>query len=278
MNQLLIFLDGKIIKANRSLIENLSPGVVTGQGVFETMRSYRGQVFALDRHLIRLYRGLKVCEIKISYSKKELSKFIDQVLASNRLKEARVRLSVWHDQDKQHVAIVCQNLSLQKRNIYRQGFLVKTYSKKINPEKLINIKSIRYDPFLKAGLEAKQKGCDESVLIDSKGRVIEGARTNIFFVKDNVLYTPALSVKCLNGITRRLVIECAKKLMIPIKEVGVQLADLYSADEVFLTNSILEIMPASVLEGHRINQGIVGPLTKRLQKTYQQLVKKSLSK
>jgi len=104
----MIFLDGKMIEANDALIESLAPGVILGQGVFETMRYEHGGVCFLDLHLARLFNGLMVLDVRLPYSKKRLKQILFQVIEANVFNKARVRLAVWREGHSVKIGIVCQ--------------------------------------------------------------------------------------------------------------------------------------------------------------------------
>ena len=252
MKSIRIFLDGNIVKATPRLLKSLSPGIVKGKGVFETMRSYQGKIFALDDHLRRLNKGLKILRIQCSYSSSKLQSYLQDVLKVNHLKNARLRLSVWQEGQKVHTAIVCEKFPILSKK--KKGFKAVISKYKLKSEKFPTIKSIQYSPFRKAFLEAKAKGYDEAILLNQNNEIVEGSRTNIFFIKDNQLFTPALTTGCLEGITRRYVMQCAKKLRFSCREVHATLGELLEADEVFLTNSIIEIVPLGFINGQKIGK------------------------
>ena len=113
-------------------------------------------------------------------------------------------------------------------------------------DRLANVKSLDYELFAKAYAQARAQGFDEVLLLNRRGYIFEASRANIFWIKDNVLYTPPLSSGCLNGITRQQVIKQAKILRISIKEKNLTPKILKEADAAFLTNSLIGIKPIEV--------------------------------
>ena len=278
MKKLALFLDGQFNKADLSLIESLAPGVVKGKGVFETMRAYQGQIFALEKHLARIRRGLKCLGIKSSYSQKSIKEYLARLLQVNDLKDGRVRLSVWQEKRIVRIAIVCVAAPSLSAKIYRRGF--KTMMAKVRRPKTIfsQIKSLDYACFRQAFIEARQHNCDEAILLNHRNEIVEGSRSNLFFVKDHVIYTPALCSGCLKGITRQWIIQRAKSMSILCRQVKVKLDQLFSADEAFLTNSLMGVVPLTEVNGKMIGQGKMGRVTLKLSQAYRRLVKDGLRK
>jgi branched-chain amino acid aminotransferase len=120
--------------------------------------------------------------------------------------------------------------------------------------------------------DAKDSGADESFFLNQKGYLTEAAGSNVFIVKEGVLKTPPYESGILPGVTRVVVFELAAQLGIKIKEVNCRLSDLLQADEVFLTNSVIEIMPVTVFDGKPVGNGKPGAVTHSLLKAYGELV------
>ena len=150
-----IFLDGQIVKARSEMIDSLMPGVVQGEGVFETMRVYNGRIFAIDRHFQRLTRGLRLFNIRSPYSEDQWMNNLYQTIRANSLREARIRLAIWKDQKKRHIAIVCQAISSDWVMKNKQGLTAMISTVKRNKTKHSNIKSLDYLCFRKAFKEAE---------------------------------------------------------------------------------------------------------------------------
>jgi len=121
--------------------------------------------------------------------------------------------------------------------------------------------------------QAQDKGFDEALILNSRGFIAEAARSNIFLVKGDALFTPTLSCGCLAGITRKVVFDLAKRNNIKIYEGRFILKDLYEADEAFLTNSLMGVMPLVAVEKHLIKKGLRGKITGYFIKKYNSLLK-----
>lgn len=273
----LLFLDGKVIATNKQFLENFSPGKLRGKGVFETMRSYKGKVFLIEEHLKRLCYGLRKMNIKLPYSRKKLQEYLKLSLSSNALKDARLRLIVWRGRRNARVSIVSWPYRPAAFSSYRKGFkatvskIKQDYSHR-NPL----IKSIDYLPFLLAYQKAKAEGYDEALLLNRQGFLAEGSRSNLFLVKDGVILTPALRCGCLKGITRQEVYQLSKTMHLKFKETFIRPEDLFNAQEAFLTNSLIEIMPLTRAEDRRIGSGKMGAMTAQLLSGYRQRVQDTL--
>lgn len=269
-----IFLDGQIIPTKEPLVASLSPWVLSGRGVFETMRSYHGKIFLVDEHLKRLFCGLEDLRIKVPYGGDEIKRYLSVVLESNKLKDARLRLTVWRGKTNVRISIIAWPYKAQEKEKYQKGFTaIISHIRQDTITKRPNIKSIDYLFFLKAYRLAKVKGKDEAVLVNSQGFLVEGSRSNIFLVKDQGLYTPSLASGCLNGITRKTVLHIARGLKIKCREILVSPKDLFEAQEAFFTNSLIELMPLTAVNNKKIGRGTMGPITGRLLKAYRREVK-----
>ena len=267
-----IFLDRRFVKANHRFIESLSPGLVLGQGVFETMRVYQGKLFAFEHHYDRLLRGLNILNLKMPISKRKVNSYIDRLLKLNTLKNARVRLAVWKNDNRLRISIVCQTWKSIAENKYKHGVRAIVSSRIRKRTRWSHIKSLDYKLFREAFLEAKNQGCQEAILLNPRNELVEGSNTNIFFVKNRTLYTPAVKCGCLNGITRQIVLEFARKMTIPCHIGALTLKQILFSDEAFLTNSLIEVMPLTRLNGFLIGKGKIGPITSEIRKCYQELV------
>lgn len=248
MKKNLIFLDGKFIKADKALLDSLMPGIIQGKGVFETMRVFGGNILALELHLERFTKGLNFYKLNLPYSKKKICILLHETLRINKFKDARIRLAVWKENSRNRISIIAQKLSNKKPEAYK--IIISSFQ---HPgRKRSYLKSLDYFIFREAYQEALEKGADEAILLNKNGEVVEGSRSNIFFIKDNILYTPTLVSGCLNGIMRGLVLKKAKELRVSTKETNISLQQLMNCDEAFLTNSVIGFV--SIVELKKCNR------------------------
>jgi len=272
-----IFLDGHLLRAQEPLIDSLTPGRILGKGVFETMRVYERKIFAFKDHFVRLKRGLAVYNIKLIFSQNQMKNAISKILKCNRIRNGRLRLCVWEEAQEQHICLVAQNIKPPLMKIYNKGFKAKLASEKRLKTKFSGIKSLDYSLFQRAYEEAQGQGYDEALLRNKRGFLVEGTRSNIFLIREGQLFTPSISDGCLDGITRKYVFQLAERFGLKVKSHHITPVDLIEADEAFVTNSLLEIMPLTRLGTQKINRAHVGLFTKGISKAYHCLVRESLN-
>lgn len=270
-----LFLDGKFVPAEKSLLTSLTPGIIKGAGVFETVRAQDGQLLLFDRHLRRLRSGLKKINLRLPGDfAAALSPGrgpLQEALAVAGWKSARVRLMVWQQGRRTRTAFLALPYQPPSGAVYRNGFRAVVSNLRCDGQSpLANVKAIRYQPFFAVFQQARAKGMDEAIVLNRKGEMTEGSRSNIFLVKDGTLLTPPLSCGCLPGITRRAVIDLARASGLRVRETSLRPADLAGVQESFLTNSLWDIMPLTAVNGQRVGRGRPGRLTRELMKKYKQ--------
>ncbi len=259
----ILFIDGKLTDSTSSLEKQLTPGRLAARGVFESMYAPGDRISALPAHLRRLFKGLRRLKIKPGYSAKEIERQLKYSLQLARLNTARVRLMVWSKYSKVHTSIQIFPYNVMSAKKYREGFRACVSPLRLNSNTLLfGLKSLKYQTFLKAYESAQRKGFDEAILLNTKGEIVEGSRTNVFIVKNGRLFTPWLASGCLPGITRQTVMSLAKRRGVSIKACSLHLNDLWKADEAFLTNSLIGVMPLTSINGQEIGKGAIGPCTK----------------
>ena len=269
----LLFVDGTLRVSSKNEIDRLSPGVLKARGLFETMRACGGSIFALDDHMRRLALGLKKTGIALPYSTEQLRKYLYLSLHSNRLSQARIRLTIWKTNAGARIVIAVLPFLPLTVNRYRKGFHATVLFKRCpRGFQMGRVKSLHYAFFKEALASARKKGYDEAILINERGFLMEGSRTNIFMVRDKKLYTPSLACGCLKGITCQKVLKIVKDVGLSSSARKISPEELFRADEVFVTNSLLGIMPVTRVDGQKIGSGRAGKITMSLLKQYQQLL------
>jgi len=263
MHKPIIWLDGKWVAAKPSLLESLTPGVFKAKGVFETMRVRKGKIDLLEVHLQRMSRGLKVLNLTRPVSYPTIRANIRQLLWVNLSTDARVRVMLWQKAGRVHCAILCEPLQPPTARQYKEGFkaILANGHRRQTP---VPIKSLDYAIFRERLRQARAAGFDEALLVNRKNELVEGSRTNIFLVKDNCLFTPPVTSGCLPGVTRQMVLERARRLKLRCAAKTLSARDLFEADEAFLTNALIGIMPLTRLGSKPIGTGEPGPVTKQL--------------
>lgn len=264
-----VFLNGKFLPSKEAKLPVVSAGFLCGLGLFETMRSYNGNIVYFNEHLIRIKHSCKFVKIHFSYSLIALKKYIRATVEKNGLKDARLRLTLWKKGDKiTDILILARKYNPFPAEKYKSGFSCLLSEVKVNENNLFTrLKSTNYLLNQLVYRQAKRKGLDEAVMLNTQGDLVEGSRSNIFFVRDSRIFTPALECGCLDGITRKAVFDLAGRNGIKVLEGRFSLSGLLSAEEAFLTNSVIGIMPLTRIGKTDIGKGAF-KLTNFLMKHY----------
>ena len=296
-----VYINGRIVPSKLACVSVFDRGLNYADGVFETMKAKEGRVFLLKEHLKRLKRGAEILNIP-SPPFGEMEKAIKKLLKINNLsgKEANIKIIITRGEDmgghlpqkkpKPTVIITARRLDTENiRRLQEKGVRAILLKGRFNSPSIFNppsvppllkggkggfhegwlmgrIKSLNYLPNVLGKMEASKKGAYEGIFVQD-GKLLEGTSTNIFIVEKGVLKTPPVSSGILPGITRKTVIELAKKGNIPVKEAPVGAGELKKADEAFITNSIIEIVPLIRVDSFRIGSGKRGKITKLLQES-----------
>lgn len=239
-------IDGEIKK--RALVE-ATDDIIFGIGFFETLRVYNFVPFLLNEHLARLANSAKILKLQVDV--KKLSQAVEDVIVANQLQSGIIRIVV----SRKHQMI----FALELYDIPTRAKLIKAPWRRTTGG-LAGAKTLNYFELVLAREFAKKKGAFEAVFADDNGWVTEGTASNIFLVKKGKIYTPPLSLGILNGITRQLVIKLAEKQGLNVKEKLFTLQDCLKADEVFITNSLVEVLQIEKIEGRSIRLGQVSLL------------------
>jgi len=271
------FLNGAFLDSKKAQLSALTPGVLSGLGLFESMRSYNGKIVYLDEHLKRIKSSSKLIAIRLPFSFTKLKEIIKETVEKNGFKDAYVRLTLWKPERGTDILVTVKRYHAFTCQKYRNGFRAVISSLRQNEDSpLTRIKSTNRLFYQLSLQEAKDKGFDEAIILNNRGYIAETTRSNLFLAKDNELFTPTLSCGCLAGITRRVIFDLAKKYNIKIYEGKFTLKDLYEADEAFLTNSLMGVMPLVSVEKHLIRKGLSGKLTLYFIKKYNSLLKNGI--
>ena len=281
----LIYLDGKFVKANETTTDLYSQTLHYGYGVFEGIRAYETEngtsIFKAQEHYDRLKKSAELVNIPFNYDVEELVKASYELLEKNNLSDAYVRPLVFCD----------PNMALARPNnvsimicAWEWGAylgdkqLRLTVSSYCRPHpRSIKIEAKvcgHYVNSILATNEAKDKGFDEALLLDSDGFLAEGPGANLFYEKEGVLYTPQLG-NILPGITRATVLELAKELGIEVRQGLFSKDDLAVADSAFYCGTAAEIIGIESVDDSKFPKEWNNTLGKKLQEEYSKLVRKS---
>lgn len=281
-----VYLNGALVLRSEARVSPLDRGFLYGYGLFETMRSYGGRVFRLDRHLARLMHSADELGLASQLDPVELEQAVYRTLEANRLLDARIRLTVAAGEGERELApptsgaltilVVAEKLILTSQ-IYHQGIRAAIVSPRRNSQSpLPRIKSLNYLEGFVAHSEALALGADEAIMLNDRGYISECSTSNIFLVAAGRLLTPSLESGILPGITREAVLELAHDLGIEAVEGEIPPSDLLRADEVFITTSVREVVPVVTVDGRSVGSGKPGEVTGRLMASYKELVRREL--
>ena len=271
-----VFLNDGIVDSDQACISTADGGLLYGAGLFETMRSRNGVVFRIDDHLDRLQASAVALSIEHSYDKNRLADAVYEVLRANELTDARIRLTVTsgpmtqaEEQRRSTLLITAVGFQPYPPQYYKTGVLAMLCPYRQNPsDPTCGHKTTCYHPRLLALRHAHQNGAAEALWFTTDNCLAEGCVSNVFLVKNSTLFTPPLSTPVLAGIARKTVLEIAGRESIQFVEKDLHIADVLEADEVFLTNVIMEIMPVISVEKHTVHDGKVGPIAAKLREGF----------
>ncbi len=271
-----IFLDGKFVDEADAKVSVFDHGLLYGDGVFEGIRLYGGNVFRLDEHLERLEYSAKAILLELPMTRAELAAATCETCLQNNLKDAYIRLVVtrgvgdlglapWNC-SKPTTFIIASKISLYPQEHYDNGLAIVTVpTRRISPAALPpTIKSLNYLNNILGKIEARQFGALEAIMLNDQGFIAECTADNIFTVHKGALYTPSASQGALKGVTRGTIVDIARNLDIPLHETPMTRYDVWCADECFLTGTGAEVIPVSKLDGRVIGTGKPGPITQRV--------------
>ncbi|MGE0912310.1 aminodeoxychorismate lyase [Bacillus atrophaeus] len=273
----MIYLNGQFIEEKEASLSPFDHGFLYGIGVFETFRLYEGRPFLIEWHLERLERAAKDLQIKHRITKEELTDMVDNLLRLNHIEDgnARVRLNIsagvstkgFTAQTYENPTVLCFVNPLNPENlpVQKEGKVLTI--RRNTPEGQYRLKSHHYLNNMYAKQELGNDPRYEGIFLTEDCAVAEGIISNIFWSKGKCIYTPSLDTGILDGVTRRFVIEKMEKLGAEVKTGHFRLESLLTADEAWMTNSVLEIVPFSKIEEAAF-PGVSGEMTGFLQELY----------
>jgi len=283
----IVYVNGEFIEADRAGVSVFDAGMLHGAGLFETMRAYGGVIFRLADHLARLQASAEALSMfrLDDEARQSIAEGLTGLLQRNELANARVRLTITpgdmrrltQDDERAEPTVFATAIAMAAYppELYEQGMTVlasKHKQSRLDPT--CGYKTLNFLPRLISLREAQTRGCGESLWFTHENLLAEGAISNVFLVADKVLKTPPVDTPVLPGVTRKAILALAASDEIPVQEVPLTINDLLDANEVFLTNSIMEVMPVCRVERRAIGDDKPGPVTRRLAELYRQAVAK----
>ena len=287
-----VWLDGQFLDEQSASVSIRDTGLLHAAGVFTTMRASNGRVFRLTHHLARLRSSCEALFIPLQYKDELLAEAVGGLLTQNNLSDARLRITVTRGSARQdplhglHLEPTCfitaTDLEPYPAEFYQRGLTVIVLDEqKLNPYDMqAGHKTLNYLSRLSALRAANQRGAGEALWFNVHNYLQSGSISNVFIVKAGALITPPTDEELrdsavqnataypksavLPGITRQAIIDLARAAQIPVRFGSININDLLEADEVFLTNSIMQLMPVCRIERRAVGAEKPGPITMQL--------------
>ena len=290
-----IWFDGDMVPWRDAKVHVLTHTLHYGLGVFEGVRAYETEeqgaaIFRLQEHTDRLYGSAKILNINIPYTKEQLNEAHKLVVRENGLHQAYLRPMVFLGSEgmglraeglKVHVIVAAWDWpSYMSPEALEQGIKVRTSSYTRHHPNIAMTKAKANGNYINSMLalrEALECGCEEALMLDVEGFIAEGSGENVFIVKNGIVYTPELS-SCLDGITRKTVMQLAEEAGYKVTEKRITRDEVYIADEAFFTGTAAEVLPIRELDGRILGAGHRGPVTTLMQSQYFDLVRGRIAK
>ncbi|EAQ66553.1 branched-chain amino acid aminotransferase [Marinomonas sp. MED121] len=284
-----IWLDGEMVDWRDAKIHVLTHTLHYGMGVFEGVRAYETPkgpaIFRLEEHTDRLFRSAHILNMPMPCTKEEVNQAHIKSIQENKLASAYIRPMCFYgsegmglraDNLQTHTMVAAWEWpSYMGEENLAKGIRIRTSSYTRHHVNITMCKAKANGNYMNSMLalqEALQSGCEEALLLDNEGYVAEGSGENIFVIRDGIIYTPELT-SCLDGITRRTIMQLAEELGYTVKEKRLTRDEVYVADEAFFTGTAAEVMPIRELDNRQIGSGARGPITEKLQSLYFDIVK-----
>lgn len=291
MNPKHTWMNGSVRPWAESVIHVGSDAVLRGASVFEGLRAYRSEdgqdllVFRLADHFERLYGGsMRVLRMRIAYTPEQLAEGVIELLRANEVRDdVHIRVVAYFDlldgpatgeEDPTGVYMLAFPKPPNQRLESGVRSTISAWRRPSDNSISPRVKaSANYINSRIALLDANLKGFDIPVLLNERGKVSEGPGQNIFLVRRGRLITPRITDAILEGITRETILGIGSDLGLPVEEREVDATELYVAEELFFAGTAMEVQPISEIDGYRVGDGRIGPLTGRIQRRYFELVR-----
>lgn len=285
MKEFIVFLNGSFLPASKANISVFDRGMLYGDGLFETMRAYRGKVFALEKHLERMACSAKILKIPFMNNANKWQQIINKLLKLNNLQnhDSYIRITLTRGIDfdgllpkgniKPTIIVFTKPITSNIKKMQQTGIKAITLNFSKAYSKMSSIKSLNFIDNVIGSVMARNSGADEAIFTSPSGEILEGTISNIFIVKNGIVKTPPLKSGILPGITRQFVIDMAKNMGLNIEEMPVKTLDLINSDEAFITNSIIEITHLVMIDGKAIKTGRKGEITCKIQRALKNLLR-----
>ncbi|MGD6816763.1 branched-chain-amino-acid transaminase [Metabacillus sp. 84] len=279
-----IFLNGEFVRKEDAKISVYDHGFLYGDGIFEGIRVYNGNIFRMKEHMDRLYESGKSILLNMPYSQEELTELVIKTVEKNGLRDAYIRLVVSRGAGdlgldpykcpNANVVIIVEPLAIFPKHLYETGIDIVTVPTRRNRPDVLSpkVKSLNYLNNVLVKIEAHLANVSEALMLNDQGYVAEGSADNVFIYKKGKLLTPPGYIGALEGITRNAIIDIANELGYTVSEEPFTRHDVYTADEVFLTGTAAEVIAVVKVDGRVIGDGKPGEHTNHLLEQFRKKV------
>jgi len=278
------YVNDRFVEAANAVVSVFDHGLLYGDGIYETIRSYGHKIFMRDQHLARLQRSADAIGLRIPVAEGDWPSLLNEAMqrndVGNERTDAYIRITISRGAGDigldpalcptPTVIVMVKPLSPPPPHQYQRGvdlIVAKTrrnYPGALDPQ----IKSTSFLNNILAKREAIAARAFDSLLLNWESHLAECTVSNLFFVASGRLRTPSLACGILDGITRRIILSLAQEEGIQVEEGAYTLDQLLQAEECFLTNTTMEVMPVTRVAGHQVGTGTPGPLTRRLHQLF----------
>ncbi len=282
-NTMFISLNGRIIPVTEGSISPGDRGFLYGDGIFETLRTYNGKPFKLTEHLERMHCSAEKLKISYEYTNTEISEGITKLLEKNSIQDAYIRITLsrgeggsalqMSDGLRPTILIQVKPFTPYEKELYEKGMsLGVSKYRRSTTSPICRHKTTNLLTSILLKEEARERSAHDSIVLNTDGHVAECVVSNIFMVADGSVITPSLDTNILPGITRSTVLDICRDSGIPASEECFKIETLIKAEEVFITNSLMEIMPVSRIDDNKIGKVTPGKITQQLMSAYKGLI------
>lgn len=276
-----IFLNDRFVRKEDAMVSVFDHGFLYGDGVYETLRAYGGRIFMLRRHLARLRRSASLIGLDVPIVEEDWIPLLQEAMKRNALSDAYLRITISRGEGnigldprlcpRPTVVVISLPLQPHPAELFTTGVSLALVSVRRNLAAALSpqIKSLNFLNNILAKQEAAGTGAFDGLMLNAEGYVAECTTSNIFFVKDGCIRTPSVACGILDGVTRGIVLSLARGHELRVEEGCYRPEALIEADECFLSNTTMEIMPVSTIDTHTIGKDMPGPVTGRLRELFQ---------
>ncbi|MEM7146176.1 MAG: aminotransferase class IV [Verrucomicrobiota bacterium] len=274
-----VWANGSIVIDRDVVVSPFDHGLLTGDGVFETLGAYDGRVFAMSRHYARLLRSAGGLGLEVP-AREVLESGCHEVVASNNLSKARVRITITGGEaplgsEKGKAGPTVLIAAAEAPRWPRTGKVISVPYTRNEKGALVGMKSTSYGENVIALSYAKERGGDEAIFGNTRGELCEGTGSNIFLVNGREVLTPPLDSGCLAGITRELVLDICEREGIDVSQGPIPMTALDEAQEAFLTSSTREVQGIGAIDGRELRNP-PGEITERLAGLFSKMIENDI--